>query len=178
MTSICNETQPRVQLSEFMMTGGSIHYNLDAVKPIVDMRVLRHPQLLAGLARYRGVVAMNNGVPKLCGLLAYDGSDVRRKIEVLDRFTSVPEPGGEPATLAVIVARCQIQLGPDEQNLLVQANHPTVVESVLVVHGHPDVAYYVVGQFWLIEDVLENLPGVFHSVELEEVIFATVATHL
>lgn len=47
-----------------------------------------------------------------------------------------------------------------------------------MMHGHPDVAYNVVGQLWLIKDVLENLPGVFYSVKLKKVIFATVATDL
>lgn len=99
-------------------------------------------------------------------------------MKIHDRAAAVSRPGREPAGLPIVVARGEVELGPDKEDALVEADDTAVVESVLEVDGHAYVADDSLRQLRLPQDVREHLPRVLHRVQLEEVVLAPVARHL
>ena len=158
-----------------MMTATAVANDLYSVEAVVDVRVLRHPELFTSLAGNGGVVAPNNCIAEEGLLLANDSADVLLELESV-KLRALPR--GEPSTLSVIVATGQEQLRPNHQDALVEAEHTAVVESVLEVDWHSDVAKKIPRKVPVRQDFTQRLPAVFLGVELEEVILAAVARDL
>ena len=142
-----------MQLPQLVVAAGTVHDDLHAVQAIIHMRVLGYPELLAGLASNRGVIALNHGITKLCCLLAQDSGDLWPKLKVFNSATIVSNPGREPSTLSVVIPSSQKKFGSDKQNLLIKTYDTAIVEGVLVVDGHANVTNDIFGEIGLAQDV-------------------------
>ena len=106
------------------------------------MGVLGHPELFTCLTRDFRIVALHHGIAKDGLLLPSNPLNLVREREGKDLRT---RPRSKPATLPIVVASGKEELGPNQQDLLVQAEYATVVQGVVEVDGHPNVAKDILG---------------------------------
>jgi hypothetical protein len=69
--------------------------------------------------------------------------------------------------LVVISIVCQVQLRPNEENLLVVADHPTIIPHILVFDGHAGVQQNIL-TIWMLYDLTQTLPTVQIGVTFEK----------
>lgn len=93
------------------MASATIAYDFYSVEPIVNVRVLGDPELLARLAGYCRVVASHHGIAKHGAFLSNYALDPLIKLELM-KFLATP--GREPASLSVVIATSEEHLGSDE----------------------------------------------------------------
>lgn len=66
-------------------------------------------------------------------------------------------PRCEEAQFAVVAIVCEPHLGSDKEDLPVENDDPAIVDDILVIDGHPDVAYYAI-RLWICQDLCEYFP--------------------
>ena len=143
-----------------MMTCRRIRDYLNAIEAIFNVRISRDPELFTGLAGNLCIVAFNDTVSECSGSLALDLLDDFRKLKVNDSISSVLLPRAEPSALPVIVTAGHVELGSDQEDLLIQAEHSAVVEGALVSYRHTDIAKQVLGKLLVPQNVGQHLPAV------------------
>lgn len=139
------------------------------------MSALWVPQLLADFEADASVPSGEYGIAKGHRLLAHDCSNHTRKVVLL--CLEAFRPSGEPTGLAIAPVVTHLHLGTDEEDLLVQKGHTTIVDDVAMLHGHAHIDQHVLAD-GRGQQLQEYFPGVEESVWLQEVILTTVATEV
>jgi len=83
-------------------------------------------------------------------------------------------PAREPTRLAVVAVVSEGELGPNQEDLAIEAEQATVVAHALVNHWQTNVAQDAVGQRSG-QQLGDRLPRMQVGVDLEEVVLAAVA---
>mmetsp|Transcript_7368 Transcript_7368/g.10443 ORF Transcript_7368/g.10443 Transcript_7368/m.10443 type:complete len:88 (+) Transcript_7368:1610-1873(+) len=86
------------------MTTAAIAYDFDTVEAVVNVGVLRHPELLTSLTRQRRIIATNHSIAKHRIRLANNPANTLLELELMQLGAG---PRGEPAALSVVVAASQ-----------------------------------------------------------------------
>jgi len=143
-----------------MMARRCVRDYLNAIEAIFNVRISRDPELFTGLAGNLCIVALNDTISECSYSLALDLLDDFRKLKFLDSISSILLPRAEPSALPVIVTAGHIELGSDQKDFLIQAEHSAVVEGALVMHRHTDVAKQVLSKLLVPQNVGQHLPAV------------------
>ena len=156
-----------------MMTTRSIRNNFCACKTEINMWIPRNPNLFTNLACNYGILALNHCDTHRSCLLSFDVLDTNRKLKIMQIISMFP--WFEPSSLSVIVSMCQVQFWAHEQNLLIEAEHTTIIKGALIHNWHANITKNVLSEGRITQDILKYFPRMHLGVRLEEVIFAGVA---
>ena len=155
-----------------MVAPRAVAYDLDAIETVANVGVVRHPELFARLAGHSRIVAFHHRVPEDGLLLPNDALDPLWQLKLVHLSAA---PRREPSAFAIVVAAGEEQLWSDEQYPLTEAKEAAVVQGIIEVDGHADVAEDVFRQRLVREYLLNGIPAMPHGVQLEKVILAAIS---
>ena len=143
------------------MTSTTIADDLDAIESIIDVGVLRDPELLTCFTRDWSIIASYDSITEDRLLLA---SDTLNLLIELERFKVFGRPWCEPATFSIVIASSKEHLWSNEHDPLIEAKDATIVERGSEMHWHTDINENVFGEVLISQYLCKSLPAMSYSV--------------
>ena len=121
---------PRVEFAYFVMTSRAVSNYLYSIETIVNIWVLRDKKLFACLTCKNRVIADNDSVSDDSAFLSNNLSYLSIKLK---RQKFPMPPLCKPTAFSVVICTCINHLRSNQDDPLVEAEHPAIVKSVFVI---------------------------------------------